>query len=388
MKKQLYLFSGLLATALGIAGIFLPLLPTTPFLLLAAFCFGRSSPKLAGYLERNRYLGYYLANYRSGSGVPFQVKAQSLGFLWVMLGLAAFVHCGIWYWLLLLAVALGVSTHILLLKTRRGEVPEFTLIELLVAVTIIGILASLLIPSLNGARLRSLDSSCRNNLRQLGMANQLYAGENTDYFVPYSRHSPHASGPIWLGYQDVAAGSVYGRVDLTCDALLGGYYGGSPQVAICPEMRKFIPDLRRAASGGGYGYNGVWLGGFPVRGTAHFYKTTMIYAPAATVMFGDAAISQMGSIPLDPPLRLPLLNGKFEADAFGGGGDGFGTVHARHREAANIGWTDGHVTSAKLGYVNANASSQRNLIGHVGDRTTDLYRILKPIAPPAALGLR
>lgn len=278
------------------------------------------------------------------------------------------------------------AAHIPLLKTRRGKAPEFTLIELLVAVAIIGILASLLVPSLNGARMRSLESSCRGNLRQLGMANQLYAGENADYFVPYSLNSPHASGPIWVGYQEVRAGSVYGRVDLTCDALLGAYYGDSPQVAVCPEMRKYIPDLRRAASGGGYGYNGIWFGGFPVRGVARFYKSAMIYAPAATVMFGDAALSRMGTIPLDPPLRLPLLNGKFEADAFGGGGDGFGTVHARHGEAANIGWADGHVTSAKLGSVNADASSQRNLIGHVGDRTTDFYRILKPIASPAAAG--
>ncbi len=377
VKRRFYLLSGWLATALGVVGIFVPLLPTTPFLLLAAFCFGRSSEKLAGCLERNRYLGYYLENYRSGCGVPFQIKAQSLGFLWISLGLAAFLHHGVWYWLLLLTVALGVSAHILLLKTRYGATPKFTLIELLVSIAIIGILASLLLPSLNGARLRSLDASCRNNLRQLGMANQLYAHENTDYFVPYSLNSPHLSGPLWIGYQTVPAGSVYGKVDLTRDALLGDYYGGAPLTAVCPEMRKFIPDLRQAASGGGYGYNGVWLGGFPVRGAARFYKSTTIHAPSATVMFGDAALSQMGSVPLDPPLRLPLLNGKFEADAFGGGGDGFGTVHARHRAAANISWTDGHVTSLKLGSVNANASSQRNLIGHVGDRTTDFYRIFK-----------
>ncbi|MGE4565976.1 MAG: type II secretion system protein [Victivallaceae bacterium] len=289
---------------------------------------------------------------------------------------------------LYLFCGLFAAAHIPHLKKRRGEVPKFTLIELLVAVAIIGILTSLAVPSFTAARLRSLDGSCRNNLRQLGMANQLYAFENADYFVPYSLNPPRVSGPIWLGYQEVPAGSVYGRVDLTCDALLGDYYGGSPLVAVCPEMRKFIPDSRRAASGGGYGYNGIWLGGFPVRGFARFYKSTAIYAPAATVMFGDAALSQMGTIPLDPPLRLPLLNGKFEADAFGGGGDGFGTVHARHRAAANIGWTDGHVNSVRLGSINADASSQRNLIGHAGDRTTDFYRILKPIAPSAAPGLR
>lgn len=66
MRKRICFATGWLCVVLGVAGIFLPLLPTTPFLLAAAFCFGESSPRFHRWLTGNRYLNSYLENYRSG----------------------------------------------------------------------------------------------------------------------------------------------------------------------------------------------------------------------------------------------------------------------------------------------------------------------------------
>lgn len=77
MKKILLLCAGSISLALGVVGIFLPVLPTTPFLLLAAACFSASSQRLHRFLTRNKYLGAYLDNYKNKFGVPLQSKSPA-----------------------------------------------------------------------------------------------------------------------------------------------------------------------------------------------------------------------------------------------------------------------------------------------------------------------
>ncbi len=104
---------GLLSVGLGVLGIFLPLLPTTPFLLLAAACFARSSPRLDHWLHRNRLFGNYLRAYREGQGIPRRARITALAMLWATL-LASAVLVPKWpVWLLLGAIGAGVSLHIL-----------------------------------------------------------------------------------------------------------------------------------------------------------------------------------------------------------------------------------------------------------------------------------
>ncbi len=104
---------------LGALGAVLPLLPTTPFLLLAAICFAGSSPRLYKWMVRCPWIKVYLDNYRSGRGIPLRTKITSVSVLWVMLGISACMKSNIYYWAVLLIVGICVSIHILRMKTLR-----------------------------------------------------------------------------------------------------------------------------------------------------------------------------------------------------------------------------------------------------------------------------
>ncbi len=122
MKKifrAFLLVVGILSLGLGILGIILPLLPTTPLLLLAAYCFARSSERFYHWLLNNRWFGEYIKNYREGRGMPLREKILTLTVLWLTIGFAAlFVAPAWWIRLILLAVACGVTIHLLRIKTH------------------------------------------------------------------------------------------------------------------------------------------------------------------------------------------------------------------------------------------------------------------------------
>lgn len=111
---------GILFVGIGIFGIFLPVLPTTPFLLLAAACFARSSPRFYDWLLNNRWFGNYIRNYREGKGLPLKQKVIIIILLWVVIGFSAAlaVHA-LWVKIVLILIAIGVSIHILSLRTLK-----------------------------------------------------------------------------------------------------------------------------------------------------------------------------------------------------------------------------------------------------------------------------
>jgi len=80
--KLFYNVAGVLAVVLGILGIFLPLLPTTPFLLLASACFARGSVRLHRWLLGHPVFGEYLANFEAGRGIPLKGKIVATVMLW------------------------------------------------------------------------------------------------------------------------------------------------------------------------------------------------------------------------------------------------------------------------------------------------------------------
>lgn len=103
-------------------GIFLPLLPTTPFLLLAAACYIRSSDKFYRRLITNRLFGRYIRNYREGRGVSPLMKVMAISLLWITIGYSAFLVVDILaVRILLILIAVGVTVHLVLLKTYRRE---------------------------------------------------------------------------------------------------------------------------------------------------------------------------------------------------------------------------------------------------------------------------
>lgn len=122
MKKIFYTAGGIVALILGLIGIPVPMLPTTPFLLLAAFLFAKSSDRLYNWLIYNRYLGKYIRNYREHHGIPLNVKLSSIALLWITILYSAFrIADQVWLKILLIVIAVGVSIHILSLKTIRKK---------------------------------------------------------------------------------------------------------------------------------------------------------------------------------------------------------------------------------------------------------------------------
>lgn len=115
---------GFVSLVLGIVGMFVPLLPTTPFLLLAAAVWVRSSPRLYDRLLSHPVLGRYICDFREKRAIPLRVKIISVSLLWATIGYCIFAVAEgkPWLQLLLAAVAVGVTWHILSYTTlgRRG----------------------------------------------------------------------------------------------------------------------------------------------------------------------------------------------------------------------------------------------------------------------------
>ncbi|NCC65104.1 MAG: DUF454 domain-containing protein [Spirochaetia bacterium] len=123
LTKQLLLVAlGFLSLFCGAVGIIIPILPTTPFVLLAAILFSASNPKLAKRLEQNRIFGPYISHYKNKTGVPLSAKKKALTWLWVSLSLSALAIRELKSILILMAVGIGVSAHILTLKKTSSSV--------------------------------------------------------------------------------------------------------------------------------------------------------------------------------------------------------------------------------------------------------------------------
>jgi len=122
IRKAILIFLGTLCVGLGVLGMFLPLMPTTVFLLLAAYCYSKSSERFHTWLLNNRLCGKYITNYKSGNGITVRQKVTTIATLWLSIGVSIwFVSGKFWLTLILLAVAIGVTLHLVLLKTFRPE---------------------------------------------------------------------------------------------------------------------------------------------------------------------------------------------------------------------------------------------------------------------------
>ncbi|MBO8157004.1 MAG: YbaN family protein [Bacillaceae bacterium] len=120
MKVTLIL-TGSISLGLGIIGIVLPLIPTTPLLLLAAACFVRSSDKLYDWLLNHRWFGTYIRNFREQRGIPLKAKVLGVTMLWVSIIYSAFfVVPLVAVRILLLLVAAYFTWYMLSLKTLRS----------------------------------------------------------------------------------------------------------------------------------------------------------------------------------------------------------------------------------------------------------------------------
>jgi|TARA_B100000315_G_scaffold146242_1_gene135186 hypothetical protein len=112
--------AGTFFLGLGILGIILPILPTTPFFLLSAACYSRGSERFYKWLMGNRWFGKYISNYRTGKGIPVKVKVGIITMLWFTISFSVFfivTHPILRF--ILFIIAILVTMHLLLIKNAK-----------------------------------------------------------------------------------------------------------------------------------------------------------------------------------------------------------------------------------------------------------------------------
>jgi uncharacterized membrane protein YbaN (DUF454 family) len=119
--QALFFFAGTVSLVLGAVGMVLPLLPTTPLLLLAVGCYCKSSERMTRWVLTNNYFGNYIRRYREGKGIPLKTKIVALATLWVTISFSAFFIVNRWWivQLILFAIAIAVTIHIIRLPTYK-----------------------------------------------------------------------------------------------------------------------------------------------------------------------------------------------------------------------------------------------------------------------------
>jgi uncharacterized membrane protein YbaN (DUF454 family) len=115
---RIFLFTvGIISLILGVIGTLLPVMPTTPFILLAAACFSRSSKKLHRLLTENKYFGHIIKNYEAGLGLSRKNKVRAIGMLWISITVSSIVSGNIIIFGVLATVSVGVTIYLLRLPT-------------------------------------------------------------------------------------------------------------------------------------------------------------------------------------------------------------------------------------------------------------------------------
>jgi uncharacterized membrane protein YbaN (DUF454 family) len=115
-----YLLQGIgwLSIVLGVIGIFLPIMPTTPFLLLAAACFARSSPRFYEWLINHPRLGPWIGGYLEGAGILLKAKIYAIVTMWISIGFSCYLVPLIWVRVIMVICAVLVTVYILRQKTK------------------------------------------------------------------------------------------------------------------------------------------------------------------------------------------------------------------------------------------------------------------------------
>ena len=119
VKRLLTNALGFLFLAIGAIGLFMPLLPTTPFVLLATVCFSYSNRRVYEWLKRTPFFGSFIVNFEEKQGVPMSLKITSIILVWASLAFSMIALRTLWAYILLSIIGIGVTIHLLMLKTKK-----------------------------------------------------------------------------------------------------------------------------------------------------------------------------------------------------------------------------------------------------------------------------
>ena len=226
-----------------------------------------------------------------------------------------------------------------LIGNRKPEIRNgFTLIELLVVIAIIAILAAMLLPVLAGGKLSAQRAACESNLRQLGVAAELYWDDNGGNCFNYNFGSTNAGQILWVGWLGSGAETTR-SYDLSRGALFP-YLNGS-NVRLCPSFVANVANFKLKATNivFCYGYNSS----FSPPTTLPPLNTAQIRQPSQIALFADAA--QVNDFQPPASHNNPLIEEWYYLDNPTNypGPNYYPHGHFRHSQRANVTFCDGHV---------------------------------------------
>ena len=252
----------------------------------------------------------------------------------------------------------------------------FSLIELLVVLAIIAVLATLAATGVSTSMANAESGACKSNLRQIHLANQLFAGDHQEHFVAAASDLMGNNLKRWHGERDSRRDAFDAR-----RGPLTSYLGDADEVRRCASLKDVVTQAKAnafEASCGGYGYNAIGIGsesyvsGYNKESAQKGIRTGLLQHPADTIMFADTAFPQ--------PYRNPdyLIEYSFVEPVFflgwnstePSGRRASASIHFRHRrQTAQIAWADGHIDAAPMGLADEDTFD----IGWPGEENNDLY---------------
>ena len=263
-------------------------------------------------------------------------------------------------------------------KLQINKDSAFTLIELMVVLAVVAILTALVLPALGKARSSARQSKCAGHLRQLHLANTLYAGDHGHYVAAAAGIKSGSNLTRWHGVRSSESAPFDGS-----RGPLVRYLGKDAMIRRCPGFIDYETSSGAnafEASCGGYGYNDRGVGsqsyryGANAQGLEKGMRPEDIRQPQATVMFCDAAFPQ----PYDKPKYLieysfaeayKFVRSDSGKEASSGAQP---SIHFRHNGRANVIWCDGHVSAENM-TVEKNADFSKFNIGWFGGPNNELF---------------